>query len=132
MSDNTSTELRAPNPTLACFPRDNEDGDLTTIPVTGLGDPGAPVAHRDRGGLPPGHPCRDVGWSPTPRLTVEQAAYIAVPCRECFPDEPIRDGTGNLYSWWGVCLTCGAEPHAPDPGDADFGRHRGGCPVTEQ
>ena len=81
-------KVRAPDPTLADFPRDNEDGDLHTVAVTGLGDSGVPLAHRERGGLPPGHPCRDVGWSPTPRLTVEQAAYVAVPCRECFPDAP--------------------------------------------
>lgn len=37
-----------------------------------------------------------------------------------------------LYSWWGTCLACGAEPHAPDPDDADFGKHNPGCPSQEE
>lgn len=45
-----------------------------------------------------------------------------------YPDVPVTDDEGRTYDWWGVCLTCGAEPHAPDPDDPDFGQHREGCP----
>ena len=78
-------ELRAPDPTLVKYPVD-EYGDPGLLPVTGLGDSRTPVAHRPRHALRIPHPCRDVGWSPTPALLPSQAAYIAVPCRDCFPD----------------------------------------------
>jgi hypothetical protein len=80
------TDMRAPDPTIMAMGED--------LPVT-VGNLLA-VAHRPE--LRPTHPCSELRWS-LPWMPASVAAYIAVPCRECFPSSPMP----------GAC-SCGNEP----------------------
>lgn len=96
------SELRAPDPTLTAF-----DG---LVAVYDLSLP-APVAHEpDDEGLAV---CEFVSIFDAPfRLDAADAAYFAVPCRECFPDSPPPGWRTSDEAPAGIDgLQCVADPH---------------------